>query len=122
MNASDVFDYLNGKRVDGLPAPPDTYRPGHITWGSDPKRGRAIQRSRANKQREANRAALLPLLASLTFTHDEALEVARLLDHEALALAHGWQYWQKGNAASWVHESDLPKIARAKELGAARVK
>lgn len=122
MDASLILDWLNGKRVEGLPIPPDTYTPGYIKWGSNLNRGRGIQRARTRKQFATNRAALISLLPTIQFDTNDALEVAKMIEHDELALAYGWQYWQKGNAASWVHESDLEKLAKAKELGAACVK
>lgn len=123
LTASDVYDWLDGKSVPGLPLPPDRYQRGGIKWGSNPKRGRGIQAGRERKRNATNRAAFLALLPSVRFESNAAvLTASQALEHEPLALAHGWQFWQKGNAASWVHESDAEKQAKVRELGAERVK
>lgn len=123
LTAEDVLDWLSGRSLDlpGFPVPADTYHPGPIKWGSNPKRGRAIQRSRAAKQLAANAARLRELLPSITFaTPQDALDVSRTLQDPQIATAAGWQHWQKGPAASWIHETDTPRLQQAAALGAIR--
>jgi hypothetical protein len=123
LNSFDVSEWLDGKTVEGLPLPPDRYQPGGIKWGSNPERGRGIQRARSAKKKATNRAAFIELLPSVKFeSNADALSAALNLQHDPLALSYGWQYWQKGKAASWVHESDAEKLAKCVELGATRTK
>ena len=122
VTSSDVSDYLDGRTVDALPAPPDRYRPGRIKWGSNPNRGRALQRARSIKQRLVNTAALRALLPRVEFnTHRDALEVAECLEDFAIARANGWTLWRKGDAQSWIHSSETNKIAQARTMGATEV-
>ena len=122
ITACDVSDYLDGRAVDALPAPPDGYRPGHIKWGSNPNRGRALQRARSFKQRLVNTAALRALLPCIEFdTPRDALEVAACLEDFAIARANGWSLWRKGNAQAWVHSSETDKLAQARAMGATEV-
>ena len=123
LTAEDVFDWLSGRSLDipGFPAPADTYHPGPIKWGSNPKRGRAIQRSRAAKQFVANAARLREMLPSIAFaTPRDALDVSVSLQLPQIATAAGWQHWQKGPAASWIHETDASRLQQAAALGATR--
>ena len=90
-------------RWNSLPAPPDRYRTGHIKWGSDPKRGRGIQRAREAKRDHTNAVFfhehVLPLIA-------HGLSPA---DWKALAGSiafHADEYMARGG---WTHH---PKIMR----------
>ena len=121
LTAKDVQEWLDGRPLDipGFPVPPDTYHPGHVTWGADPKRSRAIMNRRALKARTANEAAFYGLLPSIAFTTPgDALAVARTLQDFAIAEANGWQLWRKGSAQSWIHSSDASRLAQAQALGA----
>ena len=122
ITSCDAHDYLNGRTVDALPAPPDRYCPGGIKWGSNPNRGRALQRARTLKQRQANAAALRALLPCIEFdTPSDALEVAAALEDFAIARANGWTLWRKGDAQSWVHRNETSKLAQARAMGAIEV-
>ena len=123
LTAEDVLDWLSGRSLDipGFPVPADTYHPGRIKWGSDPNRGRAIQRSRAAKQFTANASYFRELLPSIAFTTpQDALDVSSTLQDPQIATAAGWQHWQKGPAASWIHETDTSRLQQAAALGASR--
>lgn len=119
---ADLFDWINGRKVEGLPNQPDRYIPGHIKWGSNPNRGRALQRSREAKKIAANCAALRELLPCIRFeTPRDALDVALMLEDTALAVSFGWQRWGKDNRASWIHESESEKLAMVAEMHATRI-
>lgn len=66
VTRSDVYDYIRGSRVEGLPDPPDSYTPGPTKWGADVKRSRAITRRRETKRDQANLLALIPHLSELS--------------------------------------------------------
>ncbi len=121
MNDFILGYWLDGDKYPGIPSRVDTYQPGHIKWGSDPKRGRAMQHSRAKKQRIANLAFfvvnVLPLLPP-DIARNASLDYGRETDDFSHAKARGWQYWRKGEAASWVHETDIDLVEKAKALGA----
>ena len=124
LTSEDVYDWLGGRTLDnpGFPVPPDTYHPGHVTWGADPKRSRAIMHRRALKARTANEAAFRKLLPCIVFaTPSDALDVARTLRDFAIAEANGWQLWRKDSAQSWIHASDASRLAQAQALGAVLV-
>ena len=121
LTSEDVHDWLGGRALDvpGFPVPPDTYHPGHVTWGANPKRSRAIMNRRALKARTANEAAFRELLPHIAFaTPGDALDVARTLQDFAIAEANGWQLWRKDSAQSWIHSSDASRLAQAQALGA----
>lgn len=121
MNDFYLSYWLEGDKYPGIPARPDRYIPGHLKWGSDPKRGRAIQMGRAKKQRQTNLAFfvvnVLPLLPP-NIARNASLDYGRETEDFGEAKARGWQYWRKDKAASWIHETDLEKIQKAKDLGA----
>ena len=124
LTSEDVYDWINGRalEVPCFPVPPDTYHPGHLAWGSNPKRGRAIQNRRALKAQTANTAALRDLLPRIAFaTPADALAVARALQDFSIAEANGWQLWRKDSAQSWIHASDASRLAQAQALGAVLV-
>lgn len=114
--------WLYGERFDGIPPRVDNYRPGHITWGSNPAIGRRIQRARARKQRETNlaqfAAEILPTLSG-EVAHDAALDYGRQTGDFSPAIARGWNLWKLGERASWIHETDTEKAMRARLMGAA---
>ena len=124
LTSEDVHDWINGRALDvpGFPVPPDTYHPGRVTWGADPKRSRAIMNRRALKARTANEAAFRKLLPCIVFaTPSDALDVARTLQDFSIAEANGWQLWRKDSAQSWIHASDASRLAQAQALGAVLV-
>lgn len=66
-----LADWLDGWTdfdIGDVPERIDRYRPGHIKWGSNPNRGRGIQRSRSLKAMAANivhfERAILPDIAN----------------------------------------------------------
>lgn len=121
MNPFSLHYWLDGDSFPGIPARPDNYRPGHITWGSNPKRGRAIQRARASKQRAANLAFFLPNVLPLLSPEDArqaSLHYGQETGDYEPAKARGWQLWRKGEAQSWIHETDAEKLSKALAMGA----
>lgn len=104
-----------------LPQPIDTYRPGAISWGKDPKRGRAIQRSRSQKRFESNKAHflahVLPLIEN-ELNPRAWRELAQALQMPELYARGGWVRYVLGERASWVHESETEKIAQCVAMGA----
>ncbi len=98
-----------------LPRPPDNYRPGHITWGKDPKRGRAIQRARTQKQHATNfaffLAQVLPLIADGLNPQDWQ-NLAHEAGHETeqgkeLLRRGGWTFHP--DFSRWTHPDAEPR-------------
>jgi len=127
-NANFELSYwLDGEEYPGLPSRPDRYRRGHLTMGSDVDRGLAIQRSRGRKQERANLAyfvsSILPVLSGDAL-RKASLDYGHHTNDFTHAITNGWQKWSKNIlgeiAAAWIHETDLEKLKKAAELGAAR--
>lgn len=107
-----------------LPDAPDNYTPGHLSWGKDPKRGRAIQIAREKKRMENNAVfffeKVLPLI-------EGRLNAGAWLD---LAIHHperkdelmkrgGFIKYSLGERYSWIHPRfEKDKIEQAKNMGA----
>jgi len=122
--SADVYSVPALNERKDLPQPPDRYVPGHISWGKDPKRGRAIMRAREQKRLAANTAFflsdVLPLIEAdlnVAAWHDLA---QALPDHGAAFYARGgWVRYTLGERASWIHPIEEPeKVAKAIALGA----
>jgi len=105
-----------------LPARPDTYSPGHISWGSNPKRGRAIQAARLRKRLAVNRARFLEFLPQIEsrLTPDDWRALAQALALPDFTPARGGLvlYRNQEGRFAWVHPTLEPElVARALAAG-----
>lgn len=105
-----------------LPEAPDRYLPGHIKWGSNPERGRAIQRTRHGKRLETNRAFftanVLPLIADRlnpAAWRDLWSDLGRPAGMMENA---GFTWYAMEGRAQWIHATETDLIERALALGA----
>lgn len=104
-----------------LPRPPDNYRPGHLTMGSNPDRGLAIQRGRGKKRFAANRAFflenVLPLIAD-QLNPAAWKDLAGTLNDPTLYKRGGFTRYSLDTRASWIHQTETDKIAQVLAMGA----
>ena len=112
--------WLDGYEYESVPKRVDRYRPGHISWGSDPKRGRAIQSRRLKKRDDANleffMASVYPSISHL-LPSETHFEIAKATgNREALRLS-GFRLWKKGERQQWIKRGD-PIEEQAASLGA----
>lgn len=103
------------RRSGEIPARIDSYRPGHIKWGSNPERGRAIQRSRAAKQRSANwgyfKEAVLPKIKGWLNPmawHDIAQSAPTAAEKAELYAQGDWVRHEFNGQEVWTHPTATP--------------
>lgn len=107
---------------------PDCYRPGPITFGKDPKRGRAIQSGRLKKQKKTNIDFFLKSILPKIENELDPLswkDIAYNFDGDMcnqFMLKGGFELWKKEDRQSWIHPSfQSDYISKAIEIGAEKV-
>jgi len=105
-----------------LPRPPDNYRPGHLSWGKNPARGRGIQRGRDKRRLAANKAFFLTsVLPAIESELNPAAwhDLGSQFNDPAFHARGGFVRYELGERAGWLHpELEPEKLARALEMGA----
>ncbi len=117
--------WSDGERFPGIPLAPDRYQRGSVSWGKDPKRGRAIINARSRKKRATNEAFFMaeiyPHLRG-NLSPEQSKSLAQSMPPEIGAGIYregGWVRYAMGERASWIHpETEPDKVRQALELGA----
>lgn len=123
IEAFHIHDWLGGETYKGIPRRVDSYQPGHISWGKDPKRGHAIQNARSKKQRTANseyfNSEVLPKIID-QLSPKQLFEIAQETGSEIALKKSGYQLWRKGDKQQWIAKGDALE-QQAKDIGASVV-
>jgi hypothetical protein len=108
----------------GLPKAPDIYRMGQVSFGKDPKRGRAIMRSRMAKRLATNSkfffSEIFPLISEkLNWKAWKNLAFQFPEREREFMQRGGFVRYALGERASWIHPIHEPElIKKAIEIGA----
>lgn len=115
-----ICDWLSGTPFEGVPRPPDRYSPGHISWGANPTRGRAIQAARRRKQWATNaehfKREVFPLIRQ-HLTKPQLFDVAVGIGLADALKDSGYRLWRLGDKQSWLPFGD-EREATAEAIGA----